>query len=208
VKQIRVLIADSYALVRSGIRAFLTNIPGVQFVMEASDGYETLRLLEKQQPDLVLLDPTMLEPNGLEAIARIRREFPTTRMIILAWDGKYARRALSCGAAGFLLKSTTRAEFEKAVSSVAKGKTHITPAVKEGRPDRRKKLLPMLTSRQREILQLIAEGQSTKQIALTLNISVKTVETHRTQLMDRLDIHSIVGLVRYAINNGLIQLED
>lgn len=178
--------------------------------MEASDGHETLRLLEEHQPDLILLDPTMLEPNGLEAIARIRREFPTTRMLILAWDGtaKYARRALSSGAAGFLLKSTTRAEFEKAVSSVAKGKTHITPAVKEGRRDRRKKLLPVLTSRQREILRLIAEGQSTKQIALTLNISAKTVETHRAQLMDRLDIHSIVGLVRYAINNGLIQLED
>jgi DNA-binding NarL/FixJ family response regulator len=210
VKQIQVLIADSDAVIRRGARAFLTDIPGVKHVIEADDGSEALRLVERYHPDLVLLDPTTLHPKGFEVTARITKKFSTTRVIIFSFDakGEHARRALSAGASGFLLKSATRSEFETAVNSVARGRTYVSPSVDYRRRDSQEELLPVLTVRQREILQLIAEGQSTKQIALTLNISVKTVETHRAQLMDRLDIHNIVGLVRYAINNGLIQLED
>jgi len=210
VKQIQVLIADSDAVIRSGARAFLKGIPGVQHVIEANDVGEALHLVERHQPDLVLLDPSTLQPRGLEVTARITKEFPTTRVIIFSYDAKgtHARQAFSAGAAGFLLKSTTRAEFETAVNSVARGRTYVSPSIDYRRRDRQEELLHALTSRQRQILQLIAEGQSTKRIALTLNISAKTVETHRAQLMDRLDIHNIVGLVRYAINNGLIQLEN
>jgi DNA-binding NarL/FixJ family response regulator len=209
VKQIQILIADSHALIRSGARSFLTNIPEVDFVIEATDGSEALRLVEHHQPDVVLLDPAILDPDGLKVTARITKEFPTTRFIIFSFDasGEYARQALSAGALGFLLKSSSRAEFETAVNSVARGRTYVSRAVEYRRRDRRETSLPALTSRQRETLQLIAEGQSTKEIALSLNISAKTVETHRAQLMDRLDIHNVVGLVRYAINNGLIQLD-
>jgi DNA-binding NarL/FixJ family response regulator len=215
VKQIRVLIADSYALIRTGVSALLTNMPEVQSVIEAGDGVEALRLIEQHQPDLALLDLTMPKPNGLELAARIRKEFPAVRVIILSFDAnsEYARQALSAGAAGFLLKNTTRAEFETAVYTVAGGKTHISPSVSshlvEYRSSKgRRNLLEGLTPRQRETLQLIAENQSTKEIALRLNISVKTVEAHRARLMARLDIHSVAGLVRYAIKKGLIQLED
>jgi DNA-binding NarL/FixJ family response regulator len=151
-----VLIADSDKSIRSRARAFLSNIPEVHSVIEAT--------------------------------------------------GEYATQAVNAGAAGFLLKGTSRAEFEAAVNSVAMGNTYVSTCV-GNRRGRRENLLDVLTARQRQVLQLIAEGQCTKEIALSLNISVKTVETHRAQLMDRLNIHNVVGLVRCALKSGLIQLE-
>jgi DNA-binding NarL/FixJ family response regulator len=216
VKQVRVLIADSDKLIRSGVRAFLTNIPEVQSVIEANTGPQALQLIERHQPDLILLDVALLQPDGLEAIARIVKQFPLLRVIILASEatGEYARQAVSAGAAGFLLKSMTRAEFEAAVVSVVRGQGYVSrsevthPIESRRLGGERGNSLESLTARQRQILQLIAEGQSTKKIALSLNISVKTVETHRAQLMDRLNIHDVVGLVRFAIKQGLIRVDE
>jgi DNA-binding NarL/FixJ family response regulator len=193
----------------------------VQVVAEASDGREALRLVKTYQPDVVLMDIAMAGLNGLEATARVTKEFPAVRVIILSMHSteEYVAQALRAGAAGYLLKDAAAAELELAVTSVARGETYLSPAVSkhviadylrragggaaggdEGTPSP----AALLTPRQREILQLIAEGHSTKEIAALLHLSVKTVETHRMQLMARLDVHDVAGLVRYAIRVGLV----
>jgi DNA-binding NarL/FixJ family response regulator len=220
-KPTRVLLAEDHALVRAGIRALLQNLTGVQVVAEASDGREALRLVKTYQPDVVLMDIAMAGLNGLEATARLTKEFPAVRVIILSMHSteEYVAQALRAGAAGYLLKDAAAAELELAVTSVARGETYLSPAVSkhviadylrragggaasgdEGTPSPS----TLLTPRQREILQLIAEGHSTKEIAALLHLSVKTVETHRMQLMARLDVHDVAGLVRYAIRVGLV----
>ena len=220
-KPTRVLLAEDHALVRAGIRALLQNLTGVQVVAEASDGREALRLVKTYQPDVVLMDIAMAGLNGLEATARVTKEFPAVRVIILSMHSteEYVAQALRAGAAGYLLKDAAAAELELAVTSVARGETYLSPAVSkhviadylrragggaargdEGTPSP----TALLTPRQREILQLIAEGHSTKEIAALLHLSVKTVETHRMQLMARLDVHEVAGLVRYAIRVGLV----
>jgi DNA-binding NarL/FixJ family response regulator len=205
-------------LVRAGIRALLEQIPDVTVVAEAGDGREALKLVETQRPNLVLMDITMPVMNGLEATGRIVKEFPQTRVVMLSVhnDEEYVLQSLRAGAVGYLLKDAGRAELEIAVAAVARNETYLSPAVSrhvvgdyvrrigggiEGR-------LESLTPRQREILQLIAEGKSTKEIASILDVSVKTVETHRAQLMERLDIHDVAGLVRYAIRNGIVTADD
>jgi DNA-binding NarL/FixJ family response regulator len=217
---IRVLLADDHTLVRAGIRSLLQNIGEVEVVAEADDGREALRLIASLQPDIVLMDIAMPNLNGLEAAARVSKEFPNVRVIILSMyaNEEYVLQSLRAGAAGYLLKGARAAELELAVASVARGETYLSPAASkhvivdyvqraggdavpsqdERNPTER------LTPRQREILQLIAEGHSTKEIALALNISVKTAESHRTQIMERLGIHDIAGLVRYAIRAGMI----
>jgi DNA-binding NarL/FixJ family response regulator len=215
---LKVLLVDNHTLVRAGIRALLEQIPNVVVIGEAGDGREALKLVEAQRPDLVLMDITMPVMNGLEATARIVKEFPGTRIVMLSvhTDEEYVLQALRAGAAGYLLKDAGRVELEIAVAAVARGETYLSPAVsrhvvgdyvrrtgsgKEGR-------LETLTPRQREILQLVAEGKSTKEIASILDVSVKTVETHRAQLMERLDIHDVAGLVRYAIRTGVVTADD
>ncbi|MBV8884557.1 MAG: response regulator transcription factor [Chroococcidiopsidaceae cyanobacterium CP_BM_RX_35] len=212
-KLIRVLLADNHTLVRAGLRALLQTIEGIQVVAEAGDGREALHLIEVHQPDLVLMDIAMPEMNGLEATARVVKEYPHVRVIILSMHAneEYVLQALRSGAAGYVLKDAGLGELELALRASVQGETYLSPAVSKHviadyvrRVGEESNSLDQLTSRQREILQLIVEGRTTKEIADSLYISVKTVETHRMQLMKRLDIHDIAGLVRYAMRAGLV----
>lgn len=213
-KTIRVVLAEDHTLVRAGLRSLLAELAWVNVVGEAADGREALRLVADHKPHVVLMDITMSDLNGLEATARIARKHPGTRVIILSMHSneEYVRRALSVGAAAYVLKDAERAELELALKSVARGGSYLSPAV--SRPvvadyAERASRDPVarLTPRQREILQLIAEGYSTREIATKLTLSAKTVETHRAQLMSRLDIHDVAGLVRYAIRAGVASSE-
>jgi DNA-binding NarL/FixJ family response regulator len=217
VKPIRVLLADDHTLVRNGIRALLERVPEVQIVAEASDGREALRLIEGHQPDVALIDIAMPKLHGLEVALRVAKDFPKVRVIILSMYAgeEYVWQALRSGATGYLLKSANTIDLEQAIKVVARGETYFSPPMTkqvimdyEQRTDGKATLLERLTPRQREVLQLIAEGQTTKAIAQMLNVSVKTVETHRAQLMERLGIHDVAGLVRYAIRVGLVNLEQ
>lgn len=211
---IRVLLADDHALVRAGIRALLNKIEGVDVIAEAGDGHEALRLIKELQPDIVLLDITMPDLSGFEVLEQSQKQFPDVRVIILTVHdaGEYAMQALRDGAAGYLPKSAAADELQLALEIVGRGETYVS-----GEVSRRTLLqysrgqtehpLARLTPRQREILILIAEGLSTKDTGRRLNISAKTVESHRAQLMERLDIHDVAGLVRYAIKNGLVKVE-
>lgn len=214
---LRVLLADDHALVRAGIRALAEGLDGIQVVGEAGDGHEALRLIAKLRPDVALMDISMSGLNGLEATARVAKEFPDTRVIILSMHAteEYVLQALAAGATGYLLKGSDRSELEAALRAVSRGDSYLSPAVSKhvvGDYVRRVagEAVPRaaLTPRQKEILQLIAEGQTTKAIARRLSLSVKTVETHRAGLMDRLDIHDVAGLVRYAIRTGLVTPES
>jgi DNA-binding NarL/FixJ family response regulator len=215
VNVIRLVIADDHTLVRAGLRALLQNVSNVQVVAEASNGREALRLVEELHPDVVLMDIGMTELNGLQAAERIAREQPRTRVIMVSMHAteEYIVQALRAGASGYLLKNAGAAELEKAIKHVAQGETFLSPAVSRQVSDYIRRVgqeprsLDRLTPRQREILQLIAEGNTTKRIAQVLNISAKTVETHRSQLMEQLDIHDVAGLVRYAIRMGLVTPE-
>lgn len=213
---IQLVIADNHTLVRAGFRSLVEDIDGIEVVGEAENGREALQLIETFKPQIVLMDIAMPEMNGLEATARISREFPQVRVLILSMHAneEYVYQALRSGASGYLLKDSGAEELELALRAIARGETYLCPAVSKyvvsdyvRRLNQDQTPLDQITPRQREILQLIAEGKSTKEIAELLYISTKTVETHRTQLMDRLDIHDIAGLVRYAIRIGLVVLE-
>lgn len=210
----RVLLADDHTLVRAGIRALLAAMPEVDVVGEAADGEEALRLALRLLPDVVLMDIAMKGMNGLQATTRLRQELPATRVIILSMhaSGDYLQQALRAGAAGYILKDAATLELQLALAAVARGDTYLSPAVSaqvvEGflQQDRPAGTLT-LTPRQSEILRLIAAGLSTKEIAFRLQLSGKTVDTHRAQLMERLGIHDIAGLVRYAIRTGLADVQ-
>jgi len=213
VNSIRVLLADDHTLVRAGLRKLLESMPGIEVVGEASDGLELLELAEKLQPQVVLMDIAMPGLNGLEATGRIARAWPDIRVLILSMhqNAEYVRQALRHGAVAYLLKDSAPMELELALKAVLNGETYLSPAVSKGvvtdyvhRLRTEEQPADVLTPRQREVLQLIAEGQSTKEIARRLDLSVKTVETHRTQLMKQLDIHEVAGLVRYAMRSGLV----
>ena len=217
VKSIRVLLADDHTLVRAGIRALLEKLPGVEVAGEASDGRELLALIKAHQPDVVLMDISMPGLNGLQALARITRDFPRVRVLILSMhhNDEYVWQALKSGASGYLLKRAATAELAAALKSLAAGEIYLS---REIATQFLKKFplqqiahthspLEQLTARQREILQLLAEGQTTKAIALILKVSDKTVEYHRAQLMARLNIFDIPGLVRFALRTGLVAQE-
>jgi DNA-binding NarL/FixJ family response regulator len=217
---IRILLADDHELVRAGFRALLASMGDVEVVAEANDGRAALELVALHQPDVVLMDITMPSLNGLEATSRIVKDFPHTRVIILSMHASedHVLLALRKGASGYLLKGARLAELDLAVRSVARGEIYLSPAASKHIPadylqrDGEVKsaavgqlhLIDRLTARQREVLQLIAEGRTVKQIAQTLSISVKTAETHRAQIMDRLNIHDLAGLIHYAIRAGII----
>jgi DNA-binding NarL/FixJ family response regulator len=209
----RVLLADDHVLVRAGIRALIEKIPNVEVIGEANSGREALEMVKSKLPNLVLMDIAMSELGGLEALPQITKDFPGVRVIILSAHAneEYVIRALRSGAAGYMLKDAATAELQLAIDSVAQDKTYLSPSISRPvidsyleRVGGQLSPLEQLTPRQREILQLIAEGRNTKEIASDLDISVKTIESHRLQLMERLNIHDIPGLVRYAIRSGLV----
>ncbi len=211
--EIRVLLADHHALIRGGIRALLEKLPELEILAEASDGPEALRLIRQHRPDVALIESAMSGLSGFEVTALVRKECPEVHVIVLSTyaDEECLRQALDCGADGYLTMTASAAELELAIKTVANGQTYISSSATKLLEDFIRgshETLKGLTPRQREVLKLIAEGKSTKEIALALNISVKTVETHRMLLTDRLDIHHTAGLVRYAIKAGLIRLED
>jgi DNA-binding NarL/FixJ family response regulator len=210
---VRVLLADDHTLVRAGLRKLLESIPDVEVVGEAADGLALLALAAQQRPGIVLMDIAMPGLNGLEATARLLRDWPDVRVLILSMhqNEEYVREALRHGAAGYLLKDSAPTELDLALKAVLRGETYLSPAVSKGvMSDYIQRLRSaeqpgaQLTPRQREVLQFIAEGLSTKDIARRLDLSVKTVDTHRSQLMKQLDIHEVTGLVRYAMRIGLI----
>lgn len=217
VKPIHVILADDHTLVRAGIRALLEKLPDVKVIGEAGDGREVLNLVKAQPPDVVLLDIAMPGLNGLEAAERLARDFPAVRVIILTMhdNEEYVRRALKAGAVGYLLKKSATAELGTALHQVLRGEIYLCREIaahwhqKFSLPGLvgRKSSLEQLTGRQREVLQLIAEGQNTKGIGDILKVSPKTVEYHRMKLMDCLKLHDIPGLVRFALRVGLIPEE-
>lgn len=212
--RLRVMIVEDHALVRAGMRALLEKIDGIDVVSAVGDGWEAVKAVQTDAPDLVLMDIAMPELNGLDATSRIVKESPSTRVILLSMHAneEYLQQALQSGASGYLLKGAELAELELAIKTVSRGESYLTPAVAKyaieayrEKSDGSTGPLAKLSMRQREILQLIAEGHTTKDIAQRLNVSVKTVETHRAHLMERLEIHDVPGLVRFAVRVGLIQ---
>jgi DNA-binding NarL/FixJ family response regulator len=210
---IRILLADDHALFRAGLRALLGAVPKFEVVAEANDGRQALRLIQEKHPDVVLMDITMPELNGLEATARAASKFPNTRVVMLSMsaDQEFVVQALQAGAAGYLLKNVTPDELELAIRAAARGEIYLCSGISKHVVDgclawskTTASPLKQLTPRQREVLQLIAEGSTTKAIAKKLGLSVKTAESYRAELMEALDIHDVAGLTRYAIRTGLI----
>jgi DNA-binding NarL/FixJ family response regulator len=209
---IRVVLVDDHALVRAGMRSLLGSMQQVEVVGEASSGEEALALARTTVPDIVLMDIAMKGLTGLEAASRMRDASPGTRVIILSMHAgeEYVLQALRAGAVGYLLKDAATGELELALRSVMRGESWFSPAVSrqvvEGYVQRvgGESGADVLTARQREVLRLVAGGKSTKEIAYDLNLSVKTVETHRAQIMERLGIRDVAGLVRYALRTGLV----
>jgi DNA-binding NarL/FixJ family response regulator len=216
-KRIRIILADDHPIVRAGIRETLKQIPGVEIIGEASDGREAVELVGSVRPDVALLDISMPRLNGLEATERIVKAYPEVRVIILSRheNEEYYWRALKIGACGYVLKNAVISELKAAVQRVAGGEIYLSQQISL----RLRNQLPTqqlaharspvehLSPRQREILQLISEGETTKGIALVLKLSPKTVEYHRMQMMQRLNIFDIPGLVRLAVRTGLVSQE-
>jgi DNA-binding NarL/FixJ family response regulator len=214
---IRVLLADDHTLVRAGIRSLLEGLENVEVVGEAGDGQEAVRLAESLRPDVVLLDVGMPGLNGLDVAARLATQDASIRVLILSMhtSEEYVLRALRAGCAGYLLKGSAVAELEIAVRAVARGETYLSPAVSKHVMDDYVRRtggatdpIDALTPRQREVLQLVAEGNTSKDIADRLGLSFKTVEAHRAQIMERLGLHDVAGLVRFAMRMGLVRPED
>ena len=209
---VRILLVDGQALVRAGIRALLDKIKGVEVIAEAGNGREALRVIEDIHPAIVLLNMNS-QTGSTVVLKEMVKRFPAARVIVLAQEEETrAMRALHAGAVGYLPTSAQADELAEAIETVARGETYISTAASSqtlarfvaNKSDEDGKLRRILTPRQIDVLTLIAEGTSTRQIASTLNISVKTVESHRADLMNRLDIHDVAGLVLYAIKAGLI----
>jgi len=215
-KPIRILLADDHNLVRSGLKSLLQGMAGVEVVAEATNGREAVDLVGTTKPDVVLMDIGMKELNGIEAAAIIAREQPSVRVIILSMHDTqdFVSQALKAGAAGYVLKDAAPLELEFALQAVTHGETYLSPKVSRQvvqsyvRPPDAETGLEALSPRQREILKAIVSGRTTKQIAYDLGLSIKTIETHRAQIMDRLDIHDVVGLVRFSIRIGMISAHD
>jgi two-component system, NarL family, response regulator NreC len=207
---IRILLADDHALVRHGFRMILAAQPDMEIAGEAGNGREAVELAEKLKPDVVVMDVTMPELNGIEATRRLIELSPRTRVLALSMhkDNVYVREILRAGARGYLLKDSADADLLAAVRAVAKGEGYLSPGVSDAvLSDYRRHVtdpLDLLTTREREVLQLIAEGKTNKEIATSLNLSVYTVEAHRGRVMEKLNLHSTGELVRFAVRSGLI----
>jgi DNA-binding NarL/FixJ family response regulator len=209
---IRVLLVDDHSLLRAGLRGLLEQLGGIEVVGEAADGRKALELVGSLRPNILMTDIGMPQLDGLALTALVTRDYPATLVIILSMhtEKEYVDKALLAGATGYLIKDSGTHELEAAIRAVARGEAYLSPAISihvianYSKMAKHEAESDPLSPRQREVLRLIAEGMSTKVIARHLDISVKTVETHRTQLMERLGIHEIAGLVRYAIRCGLV----
>jgi len=215
--KIRVVVADDHAVLRAGILTLILSLEEIEVVGEAGDGQEALELVEEHRPDVLITDIAMPRLAGLELTTRVSHDFPDVKTIVLSMhsEEEYVCKAFQAGAIGYLLKSADMAELTRAIQAVANGQPYLSPSVSQHvltdyrLKTRDAKFVPeLLTPRQIEILRLIASGHSTKAIARMLGISTKTVETHRTQLMERLDIHDVASLARYAIRTGLISSDE
>ncbi len=215
----RILLADDHHLVRAGIRALLDETGGVQVVGEATTGQEAVELAERLRPDILLMDINMPRLNGLQAIEQLHAACPEVRIVVLSMhsDATVVRQALQSGARGYLLKSSLASELTLAIRAAERGEMYISPMVAEPlvlnalrRPDTEEdgQGAVNLSPREREVLQLIAEGKTTAEIATTLVISVKTAEKHRASLMNKLGVHDAVNLMRLAVKQRLVFLED
>lgn len=208
---IRILLADDHAIVREGLRALLAREPDMQVVAEAEDGREALRLAQETRPDVAAMDLSMPLLNGLEAARQMASWKPGPRPILLTMhvEERYVLEALRAGARGYVLKKQAAADLVRAIREVASGRVYLSPGISAVVADAVRSPAPPpedpLTSREREVLQLVAEGKTTKEISAILGVSVKTADAHRTRLMQKLNIHDIAGLTRYAIRQGLIQ---
>lgn len=207
---IRVVLADDHVLVRQSLKTLLER-EGFQVVAEASDGQEVLRHVQSLQPDIAVLDISMPILNGLDAAREIARVSPKVKTILLTQhdEDEYISEALDAGMRGYVLKSQAASDLLQAIQQVSRGQIYLSPgvssAVVQAFRSKAKKPKDPLTARERQVLQLIAEGKSTKDVASLLGISVKTAESHRTRLMGKLDIHETASLVRYAVKHGLIR---
>jgi two-component system response regulator NreC len=207
---IRILLADDHVLVRQGFKLILSEQPDMEITGEAANGREAVEQAEKLQPDIVVMDVTMPELNGIEATRRITTAAPRARVLALSMhkDAVYVREILRAGARGYLLKDSADADLIAAVRAVAKGEAYLSPAISDAvLTDYRRHVtdpLDLLTTREREVLQMIAEGKTNKEIATTLTLSVYTVEAHRGRVMEKLNLHSTGELVRFALRSGLI----
>jgi len=216
-EKIRVLLVDDHTVVRQGLRALLEAEPDITVVGEADTGRQAVQLVAKLSPDVVVMDIAMPMLNGLEATRQIIKQAPNTKLLVLSSysDDEYVHQLTEAGATGYLLKQTAAADLIKAVREARKGNAFFSPAISKrllehyreaflrGAPVRKR--TDLLTSREAEVLQLIAEGKPNKQIAADLCISIKTVEKHRQQVMNKLKIHDVAGLTRYAISKGIIE---
>ncbi len=209
-KKIQILLADDHAVVRQGFRLILNAQPDMEVVGEAGSGREAVEAAERLKPDVVVMDVAMPDLNGIEATRRISRSLPRARILALSMhkDAVYVREILRAGARGYLLKESFDKDLLAAVRALAKGQGYISPAVSDAvLTDYRKYVtdpLDLLTSREREVLQMIAEGKTNKEIASSLKLSIYTVDAHRGRIMEKLNLHSAGELVRFAMRNGLI----
>lgn len=207
---IRVVLADDHILVRQSLKSLLER-EGFKVVAEASDGQEALRQVQSHQPDIAVIDISMPVLNGLDAAREIVRLAPKTKTILLTQhdEDEYISEALEAGMNGYVLKSQAAGDLIQAIQQVSRGQIYLSPgvssAVVQAYRSKSKKPTDPLTTRERQVLQLIAEGKSTKDVASMLGISVKTAESHRTRLMSKLDIHETASLVRYAVRRGLVR---
>lgn len=212
---IKVVLADDHSIVRKGLRAVLEEEPGLQVAAEAANGREAVRACAELQPNVAVVDIAMPQLNGIEAAAQIQKASPATSVIMLSMysDETYIMRALTAGAKGYLLKDTAEEDVLPAVRAVIQGKSFFSPAIAKTlledyvRYLRQRKLVDtydLLTEREREVLQLLAEGKSNKEVAGMLNLSLSTIETHRTNLMQKLNLHSTAEIVLYAVRKKII----
>ena len=215
-EKVRIVLAEDHTILREGLRALLTADPNFEIIGEAADGRAAVRFVEKQIPDLILMDLSMPRMTGMDAIREIKKRYPQTKIIALTVHKteEYLRTTLHAGADGYVLKDATRDELMMAIQSVLKGKTYLSPGVSgkviEGYLEGKESQMPLstlglLSQREREVLKLIAEGYKNKEIASDLCISLKTVEKHRANLMKKLDLHNAAALTAYAIEQGLVE---
>ncbi len=216
--KIKILLADDHKIVRDGLRALIEKCPDMQVVAEAADGRTAVRLAKELSPDIAIMDISMPDLNGIEAARQISAESPHVKILTLSMhsDARYVKHLFTAGASGYLLKECAFDELVNAIRTVAANQVYLSPRVTHvvlseylsKQPIAEASVFSVLTAREREVLQLMAEGKTTKEIAYSLGLSVKTVEAHRQKIMEKSNIHSIAELTKYAIREGLTSLES